>query len=297
MIDFKDARVRNLKMKIAHSVIEDLINMNDNFDNESLKSKLYFKESDIKNYRDDIFEDLKIKDKVKNEINEFIEKYRAIEKEHLEDKKEKFKKLYNSMDSYFKIFSRERKEYEENLRNATKLAGELHFKYLPIYREEYIVNNGILPESNLNEFYNHFHAIEDLYREIFTNNRVDWRDRGGDHNLEKEMKFKVYTERWGHHDHYTIKRTIDGWYVEHLIANNGEFNKNGEEAFFDKLDHDSIAYPKEGVKYALETLWDEADTTNMSIEELQDRLNDIAKWIEEVEKATHRYQPSWCRYY
>lgn len=65
----------------------------------------------------------------------------------------------------------------------------------------------------------------------------------------------------------------------------------------DNLDHDSIQYPKEGVRYAFQTLWYLADEDEMSIEELQIKLQEIADWISAVEKATGEFQPDWCDYY
>lgn len=134
-----------------------------------------------------------------------------------------------------------------------------------------------------------------MYYELIGQGK-DWKSVEGDINLDKDMKFKVYTTRWGHDDIYTIRRTFKGWDVRH-IGINGETEKNGRGALESNLEHDSICYPKEGVEYAFQTLWQEADTTSMSIEELQSRIQDIADWISEVEKVTHQYQPDWCLYY
>lgn len=51
------------------------------------------------------------------------------------------------------------------------------------------------------------------------------------------------------------------------------------------------------VKYALETLWKEADTRSMTVNELEKHLQDIGEWISAVEKATKNYQPKWVGYY
>lgn len=294
MCNLEQARLRNLIIKIAHAVIEDRLDLNMSFEDGDIFKKLYFKRSDLKKHRKTIFENKFILEEIKEKVNLYIKKY---EESFKCNEEERFKNLYFELDSYFKTHNSDEMKFKQNIKEATDIATRLHWKYLPIYVEQFIVNNGVLPEDQLGYFYNHFHAIEDLYRYIFTDNKIDWKSIDGDINLDKEMVFRVYTTRWGHHDNYTIKRTISGWFVEHLMANNGESEKNGEGALLEKLDHDSVAYPTEGVKYALEMLWNEADTTEMTVAELQKKLNEIALWIEQVEKVTHEYQPDWCGYY
>lgn len=294
MLDLEQARLRNLTVKIAHAVLEDGLDMDLKFVDNDIFKKLYFKKSDIEIFKSKIFEDGSILSEIKNKVNIFIEK----NQEYTDcNEEETLKNLYSELDNYFKNHEHDEDKFQRDIKAANEVAAKLHWKYLPIYTEQFIVNNGVLPEDNLGYFYNHFHAIEDLYRYIYTDNKLDWRSIEGDLNLDKKMTFKVYTTRWGHHDHYYIKRTMDGWFVEHLTAHNGMSDKNGEGAMFDKLNHDSVVFPKEGVKYAFELLWNEADTTNMTVEELQRKLDEIALWIEQVEKVTHQFQPDWCGYY
>lgn len=118
----------------------------------------------------------------------------------------------------------------------------------------------------------------------------------GDINLDYKLNFKVYTRRWGHYDNYSIARTITGWKVSHL-SYNGNDEKDGSKYLLKSLDHDSVVYPEDGIKYALVTLWNMADEEEMSVEELQIKLQEIADWISEVEKVTGATQPSWCGYY
>jgi hypothetical protein len=94
-------------------------------------------------------------------------------------------------------------------------------------------------------------------------------------NLNRELTFKVYTCRWGHYDYYKVERKTKGWYVSH-IAINGLSEKDGTGALLMNLDHDSVFYPENGVKYALETLWKLADETEMEVSDLQDKLQQIA---------------------
>lgn len=297
MISRKEARIRNLIMKITKAIAEsqEEIDITKEFTDEEIKQKFYFKISDIEEFKSEMFDGNKIKLDIRDKIKEYLDKHKKAKGDMTEE--EQLEEVYRLMDNYFKEFGRDKEEYDRNLAKAIELAKKLHYKYLPVYLEQYILNNGIIPEDDLENFYNHFHSMEDLYRYIFTNNKVDWKSTEGDVNLGKEMTFKVYTSRWGHHDHYRIERTIKGWNIEHLTVNNGEAEKNGEGALLEKLKHDGVFYPKDGVMYAFETLWEEADTTEMSVEELQSRLDDISLWIEKVEKANHEYQPAWCGYY
>jgi len=63
------------------------------------------------------------------------------------------------------------------------------------------------------------------------------------------------------------------------------------------LRHDCIFFSEDGVKHALENLWDLADENEMSVEELQEKLQQIADWISIVEKTVGESQPEWVRYY
>ena len=76
----------------------------------------------------------------------------------------------------------------------------------------------------------------------------------------------------------------------------GECKKNGEGGLFMNLEHDSVFYPKDGVQYALEKLWEDADEGEIDFEELKKRVQQIADWISAVEKSINA-QPEWVYYY
>lgn len=298
-MNYEDARKRNLMVKLFRKYLEDSNLDTIEFEKGDIVSILYFKQADINSYILEFFtesskEKFKIKDKCMEYIKNLKSKYDMYIAQN-ETLKEEYIKLYNILKSCFDSFTTDHKTYDENIGKAIELATKLHYVYMPIYTEQMIINRGCLPEENIDEYYNHFHAIEDMYYELIGKGK-DWRSVEGDINLDKDMSFKVYTARWGHEDNYTLRRTHNGWNVNH-ISINGNTKKNGTGALEDNLDHDSVCYPKEGIEYAFETLWQEADTTSMSIEELQSRVQDIADWISEVEKATHQYQPDWCLYY
>ena len=63
------------------------------------------------------------------------------------------------------------------------------------------------------------------------------------------------------------------------------------------LQHDSIFYPEEGVKYGLQKLWEDADDGKIDVEQLQIKLQQIADWISKVEQVVGAGQPEWLNYY
>ena len=298
-MEYRDSRKRNLTVKLFKKYLEDNAVEKREFDKDDITKALYFKQSDINNYLSDFFEEgAKDKFKIKNSCIEVIKNIKDKHDKYIAQKNdltEEFKNIYKILKGCFDSFRIDNETYDKNINRAIELAEKLHYIYMPIYSEQMIINREYLPENNTKEYYNHFHAIEDLYYEV-NNQGKDWRSIDGDINLNQDLEFKVYTARWGHEDNYTIQRTYKGWYVRH-ISMNGESEKNGVGAIEGNLEHDSVCYPKEGVEYAFETLWEEADTTTMSVNELQNRIQDIASWISEVEKVTHKYQPDWCLYY
>lgn len=97
------------------------------------------------------------------------------------------------------------------------------------------------------------------------------------------MDLEVYSRRWGHTDRYTISRNRNGWFVGHIMIN-GNCDKRGKPFIFENLKHDSIKYP-EALGDAMEQLWNQADSTQMSDEEIQSKLDSIGHWISETEKS------------
>lgn len=190
----------------------------------------------------------------------------------------------------------------EIIKKTKVTAAMLHWIHIPLYPEQTIMNLDIIPEENTEGYYNHFHPIEDLYRVIFENGEIAWDSIEGDYNLNSPMKMRIYSSRWGHDDIYSVKRTMTGWNFKHLsydvnCSADGSLDGSKKDGFHSILAHDSIHYPYDGVKYALEILWKKADSTNMSIKELEGQIQEIGDWINAVEKATKKYQPNWVGYY
>jgi hypothetical protein len=287
-------RLRNLKIKLFHYREKDSL---DRFTLEELEKKLYFKISDIIFYADRIFDNNEYKFTIKPELLDDLNDYKIKQddlSDNIEEMEEEFKSHYRYLKKNLSNLGRV-DDWQERIEQMNNFATELHWKYMPIYEEYMLENRGIIPEKNIEEYYDHYHSLEDLYREI-VGEGLDWKSTEGDRNLAKELTFEVFTTRWGHEDRYRMKRTIYGWYIKH-ISINGYSQKNGIGALFSNFRQDGVFYPEDGVKHALETLWNDADSSEMSVDELQKRLQEIAYWVSEVEKTTKSTQPSWVNYY
>ncbi|MBV6682345.1 hypothetical protein KV679_01425 [Bacillus sp. JRC01] len=305
-ISYEDARIRNLTIKISHAILENKsLVFNEELSDEELKDQFFFKESDIHLLRNLKLEgNQNIFRSIAESAGSFIEEHNKISSDEVDQLKKTIEKEYKEMKSHFESFKVNYDFIKQKLNQLTDASYKLHWYYLPVYDEDFIINRDIIPEKDLNEFYNHYHSIEDLYRYIFEPTKAfDWRSTGGDLNLGYKLDFKVFTCRWGHYDNYTFIRLYNGWKISAMIgaidcSPNGEaISAKEPSGLYYILNQDSVQYPEDGVKYALSNLWKDADNNEMSLEELQDKLHDVANWISEVEKATHDNQPSWCLYY
>ncbi|NNC09434.1 hypothetical protein HJC10_42325 [Corallococcus exiguus] len=103
-----------------------------------------------------------------------------------------------------------------------------------------------------------------------------------DQTIGAGFTFVVYSKRWGHNDTYHIRRTTDGWEVLH-ISIGGPCNKRGEPYLFDNFKQDSIRYPPD-VGQRMEALWERARNQDLSHDEVQAGLNEIAQSVVATEK-------------
>ncbi|MGL5049203.1 MAG: hypothetical protein ACRC6E_01045 [Fusobacteriaceae bacterium] len=298
-----DGKKRNLLINLVKYIItkesekqpEDII-----FSKEEIEKNILFKELDRTLYLDEFFKKSGKNYKLKNlditKLKEWIKNYERNKenKDCLLDK-ESLKKNYDKLKDMLTSGNIDHTKFNVLIDEVITLAQKLHWKYLPIYDEQMIENRGLLPED-IKNYYNHYHAIEDLYEYIFDINKIELKDKNGDETLNKELNFKVYTARWNGYDSYRIERTIYGWNVAH-ISIGGESTKGGEGSLFNNLDHDSVFYPKKGVSFALEKLWKLADDNEINLQELQYKLQEIADWISDVERNLRKKQPDWCNYY
>lgn len=168
-----------------------------------------------------------------------------------------------------------KKLWEEMVDNAfalSKIVNPKHHKYM-------IKNRGVSEKTR--EFYNHFHSVEDLLKYI---DDPHANDDPEDQTIEHDFEMEIYSQRWGHIDKYQIKRTSKGWIIGNIsIA--GECDKKGYPYLYKNLRQDSVNYPNSLPEY-LEYLWDQAAEKGLSHEEVQEALNNLAKWINTCEKSS-----------
>ncbi|WP_303984781.1 hypothetical protein [Niallia circulans] len=305
-MEYQQARVRNLKVKLYKvSLSKGKAIFEQSYSEEAIHKKLFFKRSDISQYLDDFFDTKNdgkyiIKEPIKDIFEEYSSKYDYYSSDQ-QELEQLLKRYYEEIRDIYMNFKPTEK-VQELLLKTKEIAAKLHWIYLPLYPEQTIINSDIIPEENTEEYYNHFHTIEDLYRVIFENREIAWDSLEGDINLNTPMKMRIYSSRWGHNDVYSVKRIMTGWNFKHLsydvnCSKDGTLAGEKKDGFFSILAHDSIQYPYDGVKYALENLWKTADSTSMSIKELETMLQDIGDWINAVERATKNNQPNWVGYY
>ena len=98
--------------------------------------------------------------------------------------------------------------------------------------------------------------------------------------MSSRFKFTVSTPRWGHNDTYSLDIHADGWTVDHM-AIGGECNKQGHPYLFSNFDQDFITYPS-GLGLEMEVLFEHARDKSLPDEEIQKRLDELARWVNAV---------------
>lgn len=290
------AKERNLLINLTNYLIQLNQTVNYIFSKAEIQEKILIKTFDREIYLEEFF--IKIENdkfKINNSINLKIEVWLKNHQNNNNVIQEKeFIEIYESMNRMFLSGNINKKEYDELIASGIAIAKNLHWKYLPIYEEQTIINRQCTPEEDLLEYYNHYHTLEDLYK-VIKGEKIDLNNKNGDITLNKPFKFEIYTNRWNHYDTYIFERTMYGWEI--FYFDTYKCLKNGENGLFTLLNHDYVFYPKEGVAYALEKLWEKADNGELSIENLQVKLQEVAEWISDVERSLRRKQPEWCNYY
>ena len=177
-ISKEEARIHNLINRFAKN--EQLLNK-ELLSKDDLKNELFFREEDFQiaiggnilgNKGSDFLPTDRLRSGVKQLLSNIIKNEEELD--HL--KKEyllKFKELDES-DSY--------RPTEELI----DLASKIHWHILPEYEEYMIVNRGLYPNKDTEEYYNHFHTLEDLYREL-TSCGKKIESKKGDMNLNEEI--------------------------------------------------------------------------------------------------------------
>lgn len=95
------------------------------------------------------------------------------------------------------------------------------------------------------------------------------------------MQFKVYSNRWGHHDEYQFQKTPNGWWIGYLGIS-GDCDTCGNPILYQNFEHDDISYPNNFAEY-LNYLWQKADLNRWNESKIQPKLNALAKWVNHTE--------------
>ena len=285
MLEMEEVKIDNALKRIIFDILKDRKSLDNIYPLEILDEKKIRKEVINLLVEKGYVKDTKlhIPKEYKNLYEEFLSKREEISLEKKESLEEEYKRIFSkARKEYLEDKDFTFKYYKENSEKLKKLAAELHYLELPEYTDYLVYNRGVLPEKNLIEFYDHYHSLEYLYEwlENPINEQNKIRQIKGDINLNKELKLEVYSNRWGHLDQYTVVRTLEGWDCRFVSFIKG--NKNGD-AILNFMKHDGISYPV-SLEDDFEELWDQADKQEMSITELQNKINEISTWIIETEQ-------------
>ena len=295
--EFDIVRIRNLKITIAKYFISHRDEMNSVFSKQQLKEYFIFKESDFKTIVKDLFVLYKKSYKINGDLIVYLKKViQSHDKatKYLNDAENQFLKKFGRFYADFKKDPYSLRElYKSTYEDLKSIIPIIHWGRLPVFNKYLLRNRGFDPETETLDFYNHLDCLKALLQDI--KNEGEMMQNTSDLHLGQEMPFTVYTRRWGSTDTYQISRTVDGWYCRH-ISINGKCKKNGEGALFQNLEHDNVFFPRDGVAYAFEKLWEDADEGKIDFNELSNRLQQVADWISEVEKSILK-QPEWVTYY
>lgn len=272
-INENEARIHNLILRLYKSCESEKLKKG--LDKAKLSNEIYFRESDFKIAIDGgvLVEDNE-RYVATEELIEQIEilKTKRRNDSDISERKKEFQekfKILDSSDSYTPT------------KELIELASNIHWNILPEYEEYMIVNSELYPNVDTEEYYNHFHALEDLYKELISQGKKV-NSKKGDVNLNKAITINIYSRRWGHTDPYNIERTVNGWKVRFHQEREG--SKEGD-ALIKTLRHDLINYPA-SLGTFMWHLWNKADASEMSIDELRVDLEQIANWINVCEENT-----------
>ena len=142
----------------------------------------------------------------------------------------------------------------------------------------YMIRNRALQPDDP-EFYMHFHPLEDLLKFL---NDEHANDDPVDQTIGSKFTFRVYSNRWGHEDTYRVQRTADGWTISYLTIG-GPCDKGGRPFLFENFRQDTIHFP-DGLDLRLEWLWNQASERGLSVEQVQDGLQQLADWVSTTER-------------
>lgn len=294
-VSLTEARIRNLIIKICNYLSAykmDIESINGEIDDEYLKEKLFFKQYDVFVYKDKIFENGDIRKNIKDEILKILNiKNNMNIGEILQVKKEFLKKFKFMQEKRKNWESITQEDYDEIMESSLKM----HFQYLPVYSEEIILTRRCLPERDPEKYYKHFHTLEDLKNSI-EGKGLKWNSVEGDINLEKILKFSFYNSGRGGNDAIKFIRKFNGWKVTFPKIELNLCDKTASEIIF-VLEKNDTFIPEKELRKAFEKLWERADKREMSVFELQNKVEDLSIWVDELNDTFLKYYPEWIEAY
>lgn len=102
-----------------------------------------------------------------------------------------------------------------------------------------------------------------------------------------EFSFEVYNRRHDGQVTYNLRKIPDGWHISH-IAINGDCKPDGSDLFYSNFEQNYINFPS-GFGGFLSHLWSRLDTAEITTEDAQAKLQELADWVSACEKS----QPTW----
>lgn len=189
-------------------------------------------------------------------------------------------KLVELLKEYYRLLG-DHQDVRPVLRQLSETAWELHTSlsgsgHEPRHHEYMVANRGGPPKGP--EFYFHIHPVEDLLAFI---NGPGLSSVPVDPTVGHEFELRVFSRRWRHDDVYKLKRTQVGWQLTHPLYS-GLCDKGGRPLLFEALHHDSIQYPAD-LDDRLQWLWTQARDRNLTHQQVQDAMDQLAKWMRTVE--------------
>ena len=227
------ARKRNLCISIVKRIIENQEMLESAYKTQEIAESFCFRQRDLKYYLSDFF------CLTENSQYYFQPEMKKMIVKFLEAHKRALPALDEARVIFLKTFGRFYRDMEKEnyCFDAARLYNiyvglhdtitVLHWGQLPILNKWLMINSGRIPEENVVAFYDHYHMLSALMRDIQGNGEN--MTKQGDETLERELAFSVYTRRHQSHDRYRIRRTVDGWFAGH-ISINGSCEKDGTGA-------------------------------------------------------------------
>lgn len=294
------ARKRNLCISIVRYLSEKPEMLESTYELPEITENFCFRKRDIKYYLTDFF--CSVEDgryRLCPDMQKMIEKFLLAHEKALPA-------LDEAKVMFLKTFGRfyrdmEKDKYHFDVKRLDRIYADLydtitvlHWGQLPILNKWLMINSRRISEEDVVDFYDHYHMLSAIMCNIQGNEEK--MTRRGDRTLDHEFVFSVFTRRHHTHNRYRIQRTVDGWSAGH-ISIKGPCKKDGTGALTANLTHDSVFYPENGLKHAMSELWEQAEEGELTPDQLQERLQQVADWISAVERAVGEHQPSWVQYY